>query len=557
MKIPKRDIRQPNLWAEILNRGEAVRRVFEKSQATVMAARMDVKETIFEPLRLLTLGAKDVLGTVKSVIDFPADLTVDIVADFGRNAGFGSVKDVERYFQDMAGDTADKYRKVTSAEFWNAANDRLMNGDVGTTNPVHGAQSVKSTPSSDWPLPPPDMLSPEVRARIAEEERKAAALERSDYETFRDNTLRVLGDFSRYVGAGDDSFSRTYGKSDVSVGKSEPDEEDWEVLAAMSELATLYDLMASSYAVKQSTNLIDFIAGLASSSGIAFTTPRSKFLVPFPYGFTLEKLAERYLGNPDRWVEIAALNGLRAPYIDETGFQLDLSLNGSGNTVWVATSNSFYVGQSVWIGSATLGREKRRVVEIRRVSDTDMALTLDGAADLDRYLITNAAYLQGFLPDTVNSMQFVYIPSDREPGLEDYRIKKVAGVDYYDPYVKTGGVELLLDANNDLVITPSGTRLAVGLTNIIQRARLALGTQKGWLMRHPDYGIGVKPGTSTADISAAELLASARQMFGNDPAFAGLDFAKINKSGNSLSISLGIRVTSDSVAIPVTIDLRR
>ena len=56
---------------------------------------------------------------------------------------------------------------------------------------------------------------------------------------------------------------------------------------------------------------IEAVAGLARASGIAFTVPTSKFAVPFPYGMTLEMLAAQYLGSRDRWMEIAALNGLR------------------------------------------------------------------------------------------------------------------------------------------------------------------------------------------------------------------------------------------------------
>jgi hypothetical protein len=328
-------------------------------------------------------------------------------------------------------------------------------------------------------------------------------------------------------------------------------------MGALSDLAQTFDAMAASYAINRDIALVDYVAGLASQSGIAFKIPTSKFLVPFPYDYSLEKLAERYLGNPDRWIEIAALNGLRSPYVDETGFIADLLVNGAGNTVWVADAANYYVGQAVWLASDTEPREQRRIAGIQRLSATQTVLTMNGATDLDRFDTANHATIQAFRPDTVNSMQFIYIPSDTEPSEQDFRIKPVAGVDYYDPYVRTGGVDLLLSPTNDLVITPSGTRLAVGMTNIIQRARIALSTPKGHLMRHPDFGLGIKPGTSTADISASALAAAAQTMFGKDPMFSGVNYANVQKSGGNISITLGLNVTGNSQPIPITVDLRR
>ena len=71
---------------------------------------------------------------------------------------------------------------------------------------------------------------------------------------------------------------------------------------------------------QQILNGEEFVSALAATSDIAFTIPNSKIQVPVPFGLTMEQIAMRYLGDPQLWLEIATLNDLREPYIDENGF---------------------------------------------------------------------------------------------------------------------------------------------------------------------------------------------------------------------------------------------
>jgi hypothetical protein len=300
------------------------------------------------------------------------------------------------------------------------------------------------------------------------------------------------------------------------------------------------------------------MAGLASRSGIAFQIPKSKFSVPYPYGVTIEQLATRYLGDPDRWIEIVALNGLRAPYVDEEGFDLPLLTDGRGNEVQVADSSLLFVGQMVWLSSTTTSRTSRRITKIKKLTSTQSILTLDGDPDLERFSTLAQASLHAFLPDTVNSMMTIYIPSDSNPGDQDYKTKAIPGLNTFDPFLTAGGVDLLLTESGDLAITPDGDcRLAVGLANIVQIARTRLSVQQGTLNRHPQFGLAIKAGMSTADVDAKTLLESTKTLFADDPMFTGVKGATVVKKGNATTIALQVGIQGVSQFIPISFNVPR
>jgi hypothetical protein len=73
----------------------------------------------------------------------------------------------------------------------------------------------------------------------------------------------------------------------------------------------------------------------------------------------------------------------------------------------------------------------------------------------------------------------LYIPSDAPPAEDDLQLKSIPGLDVYDQLLNVGGVDLLLTQTGDLAITPDGDcRLAVGLQNIVQTARIRLASRR-------------------------------------------------------------------------------
>jgi hypothetical protein len=191
-------------------------------------------------------------------------------------------------------------------------------------------------------------------------------------------------------------------------------------------------------------------------------------------------------------------------------------VNGKDNSITIADTNNIYVSQPVWVSSKTVVREQRKVLGIEKVGDASFIITLNGDPDLAKLKIFDTAVLEAFLPDTVNSRQFIFKQSKTHPTLEDFQTKKIATVDQFDSTVAIGGVNFLLNGKNDLIITHnSDVKLAVGLQNIVQNVRIALSTLRGDMMQHPGFGLPFRVGDSTADVSAKDILKSIQEMFSN------------------------------------------
>jgi hypothetical protein len=499
---------------------------------------------------------KDLAGSIQNFADMPTS--------------------VQNYIQGKLSQDSTGFRQAGSQIATSANNfyNNILVGTVIAKNPTVNAQ-ISSGVNNSNRLPyknqitavlkdvPVDqfigLMTPKTKEIINADIVKTRQLTRSDFETMRDNLSTFSDKMSFSLGAGDASFAATYGLGAVTPIKNAPTDSDWDFLYALNDSVIALDSLAATGTGEPSepAKLMDNMAALARASGIAFQVPTSKFAVPFPYGGTLESLASQYLGDPNRSLEIALLNGLREPYVDETGFDLPLLVAGSENRVLVAFSPYLYVGQKVTIRSNSVTKTVRRITQIDQDLNGNLTVTLDGDLTLNNYKVADAAVLHAFLPDTINSQSLIYIPSDQDPIEDDYLTKDIPTIDTLDPMVLAGGVDLLLDSNKDLILTIDGdSRLASGLANIIQNAEIALSIRQGSLMLHKGFGLPLSVGDSSADVNVNSVASSIRKMFSNDPTFSKVGKVIVSKSGASVSISASAVVTGTQAYLPLSFAIK-
>lgn len=571
--------RQPSQIATVLNNVRAIRGLLQDSRKVLQAARGDINKALFTPMREMTLMLKEIAGTAKSLADFPINIIKDCKESL-LTENINQFKSTVEAFNGINGDAYTNFSfNTTSNTTEKTSKLRDLWLETGKPNTKAGrSDNYSSAAKGPNPAnkffdniednldlfglfdPAALKLPPKVQGDIQLETKRVLSYTRKDLELMRDSFVSVLEDFEESVGMSDTTYNNTYNiKPKTTAVPKVATEDDLELMFNLNSLIVEANkLCVSNDMDPNKTDSLEYIAGLARRSGIAFTEPKSKFLAPFPYQHTLEQVAQLYLGDSERWYEIAALNGLRQPYVDEVGFDLYLMTNGTENQIQIADVSNLYTGQIVWISSSTVKPEKRRITGIRNVTDGVNVVSLSGDADLEKFVLSSEPKIHAYLPDTVNSQMSIYIPSQDSVDEEDFRVKPIQGVDYFDNLIRVGGISLLLTPNNDIAFLPDGrSQLAVGLTNIVQRARIALSTYKGALMTHPSYGLPIKPGESTADVDAKEVLKAIRDMFSKDPTFSAITAAYVQKTGPTTRISVNIGIAGSSKIIPITTDIRR
>lgn len=562
----------PSVLATILNKISSARGILEGAKDVLTAFRGDVQRTVFEPVRESILFLKSGVEVGESLADLPVNVLNDMREPLLEANSLKNIAQDTGFKFDQISVRIKKSLDSLAIEAGKLEVNAGRNPDSGTgsnqqnlgSDPTKGAHPANKPGALehfnflDSIKPASLQMRASVRANIKKEKDRVAKKKREDFEVDRDSIQTFLDNFQASLGLLPATISTTYGTPPQAKLRN-PTDQDYEIIYALSGIVQQFDrLVVSSTINRNVTSTMDYFAGLANRSGIAFTVPTSKVLVPFPYDSTLEQLSEQYFGTPGRWHEIAALNGLQSPYVDEVGFTLPLLTNGQGNTVAVSDASNLYVNQAVWLSSTVTDRVKRHITHIEKLTTGQYLIRLDGATNLGIFTTSAGAFLQAFLPNTINSQQSLYIPSDEPTNESDFRQKAIPGIDQFDPLVRIGGIDLLLNSKNDLIFTPDGDcRLSVGLTNIIQKIRILVGTPRGALMDHPEYGFPIQPGQSQADLSADEILNICKQLFKDDPTFSGVESVNVVKDGPVAIVSLYIALRGVGKSIPVTINIVR
>jgi hypothetical protein len=552
----------PGILQRILNTIAAARAVLSQALNLIAAVRSDI-EAPLEALRQTALFVKQLAGVIISAIDLPSQLISDFksaINSFATAMSFnnllgnaGSNSSVQQSLSNL---------KSTAQQLEGLSLDAVAAGQLGNSavnaQAINPANNIYSNPQANYLLLdqiPVSSLVLNVPQQNAVQNTldQAAALTISDLKQFRATIQQLAIQLSNSFGSGSAFYNQVYNLPPPSSTTATLTLNDYDILTSLYDVMQSYDLLTASTQVDDQARQSDmqYVAGLAQNAGIAFSIPNSMILAPVPFGLTIEGIAGRYLGDPQRWLEIATLNALRDPYIDEDGFQYALLSNANGRQITIDNNENLYLGQTVILMSSTQTPSPRTILGIEQLSSTSYLVTLDGIANLGNFTTNDGAYMQAYLPGTVNSQQKIFIPSDISVPNDPHII--VPASTSVDPLTGMSKVDIMLTDTGDIAVNNYGDfRFSYGMTNIVQALKIKFGTQAGTALLHPEFGLGIKPGQINGSIDAQQIYSSINRMIQQDPRFAGVTNLQISLQGPVLTINLAVILANQQGIFPIT-----
>lgn len=333
--------------------------------------------------------------------------------------------------------------------------------------------------------------------------------------------------------------------------------ENIEILSALNDCLMAMDSIIVAFQDADPDAKIDYASAyknMAVANDIQFNDYSSKFYVPFPYGATLQSFAVQYLGSADKWIEVAAINGLQPPYVDEEGFEKTLMSSGAGSSLLVANRDNLFIGQSIEIYSESVAREVRVIEKIDVVSSIETLLYVSGTPDLSKYRVQDNARIKAYLPNTVNSQKLIAIPS-KVPATVRQKFKNAPNMSDLGFIGEIALVDFLLQSDGDLIIEGNDIKLATGYSNLVQAAVIKLKTRQNSLIHDPSFGNPIQVGTSVSDIDLKTQITALSSLFTSDSRFNGIGATNISLSGPTVSLNVLVGVKDSDIYIPLTTEV--
>jgi hypothetical protein len=393
-------------------------------------------------------------------------------------------------------------------------------------------------------------IPPSVQEAIDTQRVEARKITSNDIRTLADNLQRVSDDLAYATDSMDADYIATYGLTeDVQVNR-ELTEDDIIIQAALQESkSNLLSTLATGELFLEKDPDPFTIANAFMDQDDQMRSAMSAYPVRMERDATLERMAQKYLGDANRGREIAILNGLRAPYIDETGFTRALGSVADRSAI-VSDTTNLIVGQQVTINGTGVATINRTIANIEELSLGVFRLTFDKEATLSVFTAATDPFISARTPGCVGSGDTILIPSEtivESPADRPNRLNEM--LSYAERLFK---IDLLLDESGDLVLDASGDfALATGYTNAVQALQTMMEVEQGELEQHPEFGIPAAIGARTSDVPSEKLQEIIRNQVVSDPRFSDA-LTQLVPMPNGIRITIEARGVDGSSLLPVS-----
>lgn len=393
---------------------------------------------------------------------------------------------------------------------------------------------------------------------------------KKDLIEYRDTTADV-------VGLSDNDYNLAFHRNSIAKQNNATANDLNNMLNIQQGIANVDFILANLFAIDQFVDPFALARNNANNPEINIGQYSSGTLVRLNYGEDLQSLAYRFLGDSNKWIDIAIANGLRPPYIDEIGEKIFLLSNGQGNQINlrpIGENNTlnidkFYVNQIITIRSDTENfPEQRSIVKITQIPvSNEIILELDGDSNLNKYKVSENANIRVYKPNTTNSSYFILIPST-EPLDSNRKEEEPWFLSKKQSDEKRAKIDIAVSEDGDLLLTTNhDIKLSYGLDNAVQALKFKILTESGSLRYHPEYGIINVAGRQNNGIDSirADLTKSILDQVAADPRFDRVESLDIvyNVEDQGLTtapyirISMSVRLAGSTSVIPIAFTITK
>lgn len=493
---------------------ETARGVFLRSQDIARSVAKEI-DRVTENLRIVALGAKALQGIPTTV----ADLSAGSAAKFfsARDAAATSLGLVDAIKKE---DPSNPDLPPDASSLADEIKSKLDNG----ADPITTLDNFLKQMGTGAKIASVKILPTAAQNNLVLEQQNAALLSREEIERIRNDLKNLKDKLELSLGFEDETYSDIYNLTQTTSledGQQITDEQ-FELLYATQEALKGMDAILSNDEYFDTAQELYSRADSTSGAGtigqniFSFPDPAEGFReIVLPQGVTLEDIAFFELGDASRWTEIAELNGLKAPYIEDVqnestrinyrvlsfGFwdTADLQLLTPSDLYLVPSSPTPANG---WAGKANyiaeyLGGDKNQssswrfiypeggtIIEILdRQEYVQFEAELGAWAEIDLDMSVN--------PEVARPGDVIKIPGNPNPQTTTFTRGPRDNVvtNGLSASERALAVDLKLTETGDIDVTPSGDlNLSFGADNAAQAIVLKLLFEPGSLKKHPEIG---------------------------------------------------------------------
>lgn len=354
---------------------DTARGVFLRTQGIARQIESTFESVVTEPLRKTSLALKALLGVGTVAADMGNKAIRNTVT---AAAAFGILFGLE---QEQA---ANKKTGTLDSRLANA----VLPKDISSAAKTQGASVITGLGEALMAMDP---------STFPEATQNAAAQEQSDAQKLpRSFYLQTLNDLNRVKQNAEDFFNLGDAQYDALFGRTATLSAPFTKIITADELALLKafndamegismllsteDLFKSSFDARIQDMVNRF------NGNIALFAESAVRQIKYQAGLTLERMAQKELGDSSRWGEIVEVNGLKAPYITDDLSDLTPNVLHPGDTVLIPTPAQNGFSQ---VPPAKEIKTTKNLSELEKSLGTDLKLTagfdlsLSGSGDFE------------------------------------------------------------------------------------------------------------------------------------------------------------------------------